>query len=243
MTFVFTLITSIFLASIAAFAAEECEVPSSLISSDSELTHATKEIRDHKRLDISVVGTGSSTLPGPDGAQFAYPARLEAALIQRLSGIEIKVVAHVQPRRTTAQMAADLKKILAADKPALVIWQAGTFDAVSGIELEEFRNSLDDGANSIEAAPADLDLMNMQYSPRTDSMLSVSAYADVMRWVAQQHGALLFDRLSIMRSWNDAGTFDLYTTTKNYDMARKVHDCIGRALASQIISATHVVTP
>ena len=82
--------------------------------------------------------------------------------------------------------------------------------------------------------------MNMQYSPRTDSILGVSAYADVMRWVAQQRGALLFDRLAIMRYWNDEGTFDLYATTKNYDMARNVHDCIGRALASQIINAAHL---
>ena len=57
--------------------------------------------------------------------------------------------------------------------------------------------------------------MNMQYSPRTESMLGVSAYADIMRWVAQQHGALLFDRLAIMRYWNDPGTFDLYAATKS----------------------------
>jgi len=50
----------------------------------------------------------------------------------------------------------------------------------------------------------------------------------------------LFDRLGIMRDWNDSGIFDLYAATKNYDMARKVHDCIGRALATQIIGAAHL---
>jgi hypothetical protein len=80
----------------------------------------------------------------------------------------------------------------------------------------------------------------MQYSPRTASMLNVAAYADVMRWVAQEHGALLFDRLAIMRYWNEEGVFDLYAATKNYDMARKVHNCIGKALAFQIIHAAHL---
>ena len=108
------------------------------------------------------------------------------------------------------------------------------------IEPEDFRGSLDQGVEQIQAANADVILMNMQYSPRTESMLDVSAYADVMRWVAQQHGAPLFDRLAIMHYWNDAGTFDLYTATKKYDMARKVHECIGRALASQIINAAHL---
>ncbi len=137
-------------------------------------------------------------------------------------------------------MTAALKKILAADKPALVIWQAGTFDAVSGIEPDEFNVSLEAGVDTIVTAGADVDLLNMQYSPRTESLLNVSAYADVMRWVAQEHGALLFDRLAIMRYWNDEGTFDLYAATKNPDMARRVHNCIGRALASQIVNAAHL---
>jgi GDSL-like Lipase/Acylhydrolase family len=224
----------------AAEPAQACEVPQSLISNDSGLTRVMNEIRDHHRLDISVVGTGSSSLPGPDGARFAYPARLQDVLRQWLPGNDIKVIAHVQSRRTAAEMTAGLKKVLADDKPVLVIWQAGTFDAVSGIEPDEFRTSLEEGVDMISAAGADIDLMNMQYSPHTVSILGVSAYADAMRWVAQQRGALLFDRLAIMRYWNDEGTFDLYAATKNYDMARRVHDCIGRALASQIINAAHL---
>jgi hypothetical protein len=43
-----------------------------------------------------------------------------------------------------------------------------------------------------------------------------------------------------MHEWNDNGTFDLYTATKNYDMARSVHECIGWVLASQIIAASHL---
>jgi hypothetical protein len=121
-----------------------------------------------------------------------------------------------------------------------VIWQTGTTDAINGVAAEDFRTSLDDGVSAIESAGANVILMNMQYSPRTDSMLDVSTLADVMRIVAQQHNALLFDRLGIMRNWNDSGTFDLYSATKNYDMARRVHDCVSRALASQIIGAGHL---
>jgi hypothetical protein len=121
-----------------------------------------------------------------------------------------------------------------------VIWQAGTADALKGVEPEEFRSSLDSGVDTIQTAGADVILMNMQYSPRTESMLDVSTYADIMHLVAQQHGALLFDRLAIMHYWNDEGTFDLYAATKDYAMARRVHDCIGRALASLIINAAQL---
>ncbi len=241
MKFIIALIAAVTLASgPAAAGAEECAVPNSLIASDHELARVMEQVKERHRLDISVIGTGSSTLSGPDGAQFAYPARLEAALTQRLPGIAVKVITHVKARQTTAEMVAGLQKILSEDKPSLVIWQAGTFDAMSGVEPDAFSNSLIAGVTAINAAGADVNLLDMQYSPRTASMLSVAAYADVMRWVAQEHGALLFDRLAIMRYWNDEGTFDLYAATRNYDMARRVHDCIGKALAVQIINAAHL---
>jgi hypothetical protein len=228
------------LAAVAEPQADACEVPESFLESEIDLARVTSEVKDKHRLDISVLGTGSSSLPGPEGAHFAYPARLEDALKQQLPGNEIKVTAHIQPKQTTANMVGSLDKILAEDHPVLVVWQAGTADAINGVETEDFRSSLEDGIEKIQNAGADVILVNMQYSPRTAAMLDVSAYADVMRRVAQQRNALLFDRLAIMQYWNDNGTFDLYAATKKYDMARQVHECIGRALASQIISTAHL---
>ena len=101
--------------------AQACDVPESLIPAASDLTRVSNEIKDRHRLDISVVGSGSSALSGPDGARFAYPAQLEQALRERLPGNEIKVTAHVPSRQTTADMAAGLPKILSDDRPALVI--------------------------------------------------------------------------------------------------------------------------
>jgi len=244
MTLIVAIVASLVLVHGAAAAetAPSCDLPEWLLPADVDLTRVTAAIKDRHQLNISVVGSASSALAGPDGARFAYPAQLEQALRERLPGNEIKVTAHIQPRQATADMAASLANIVAEDHPVLVIWQAGTVDALRGVEPEDFRNSLDQGLDAIAAGNADAILMNMQYSPRTESMLNVSAYADVMRWVAEQRDTLLFDRLAIMHYWSDEGTFDLYAATAGYAMARRVHECIGRALALQIISAGHFET-
>jgi hypothetical protein len=241
MTLIVALVASIALVHGAAAAetAPSCDVPESLLPAEIELTRVANAIKEHHRLDITVVGSASSALSGPEGARFAYPAQLELALRERLPGNEIKVTAHIQSRQPTADMAASMANIVKQDHPDLVIWQAGTVDALRGVEPEDFHNSLDQGLDAIAAGDADAILMNMQYSPRTESMLNVSAYADVMRWVAEQRNILLFDRLAIMHYWSDEGTFDLYAATAGYAMAHRVHECIGRALASQIISAGH----
>ena len=82
--------------------------------------------------------------------------------------------------------------------------------------------------------------MNLQYSPRTENMIAATPYLDSMRVVAQQHDVPLFDRFAMMRQWNDQGQFDLFSASRGPELAKQVHDCLGRALAKFVIDAAHV---
>jgi hypothetical protein len=197
-------------------------------------------VQKNKAVKIVVVGTGSSVLPGPDGSNLAYPARLEAALKARLPTVNAAVVAKVKPRQSAADMSATLEKLVTEEKPTLVVWQTGTFDALRGLDPEEFRASVSEGVETLRAAGADVILVNMQYSPRTESMIALGPYVDSMRWVAREHEVPVFDRLAVMRHWYDTGAVDLYAATKDVAVAKRVHDCIGRALASLIIDAANL---
>jgi len=146
----------------------------------------------------------------------------------------------VRTRMTAADLAQGMAKLLVDEKPNLVIWQTGTLDAIRRIEPDDFRTALDEGVETLHRGGADVILMNMQYSPRTDIMIGLGPYADNMRVVAQQHEVPLFDRLNIMRHWSDTGAFDLYAAGKDNVLAHRVHDCIGRSIASMIIDAAHL---
>jgi lysophospholipase L1-like esterase len=224
----------------AAFAAEPCDVPGYLLFGSNELKHVAEAVQKQHKLTIAVVGTGSSILAGPDGPRSAYPARLEAVLKQKLPGIDVKVVSLVRTRMTTEDLAKGMEKMLADEKPDLVIWQTGTLDAIRRVDPDEFRAALDEGVETLHKGGADVILMNMQYSPRTDIMVALGPYADNMRVVAQQHEIPLFDRLAIMRHWSDTGAFDLYAAGKDNVLAQRVHDCIGRGIAAMIIDAAHL---
>ncbi len=222
---------------------QTCEIPGYLLFSNGELKRVTAAVENEKRLRIAVVGTGSSILAGPDGPRSAYPARLEASLKQRLPSVAIKVVTLVRTRMTAADLAAGMAKLLVDEKPDLVIWQTGTLDAIRRVEPDAFRTALDDGVETLQEGGADVVLMNMQYSPRTEIMVALAPYADSMRAVAQQHEALLFDRLAIMRHWSDTGAFDLYAAGRDDVLAHRVHDCLGRGMATMIIEAAHLKAP
>jgi lysophospholipase L1-like esterase len=219
---------------------QTCEIPAYLRIANNDLKHVAEVVKKDRRLTIAVVGTGSSILAGPDGPRSAYPARLEAALKQRLPSVAVKVVTLVRTRMTAEDLARGMAKLLVDEKPDLVIWQTGTLDAIRRIEPDEFRAALEEGVETLHKGGADVILMNMQYSPRTDIMIALGPYADNMRVVAQQHEIPLFDRLAVMRHWSDTGAFDLYAAGKDNVLAQRVHDCIGRGIASMIIDAAHL---
>jgi lysophospholipase L1-like esterase len=220
-----------------------CETGKSLIPAEATLPRAAAAVAQRHSLNIVVLGTASSALPGPAGEQAAYPARLQAALAGLLPGVAVKVIPAINARQTAAEMTEQELPRIAQQKPTLVVWQTGTADAIRGIDPEEFRTTLDDGVEMLQTEGVDVVLMNMQYSPRTDSMISVTAYADNMRWVALQHDVPLFDRFALMKRWADLGTFDLYDARKNTDIAERVHDCIGRLLAGLIAGAVKQPAP
>jgi len=219
-----------------AFGADspDCAVAEHLVTTDYPLAHVAAAIDKTHQLDILVVGAGSSTLAGPGGIDLAYPARLQVILTKRWPDVKTKVATNVKSRRSAAEMAKSFDKLLMEDKPVLVIWQSGTVDAIEGVDPDDYRATLDEGVEALQTAGADVVLMNMQYSPRTESMIAIQAYADNMRLVSQQREVPLLDRFAIMRHWSEVGTFDLSAATKKLETAARIHECVAQLLADVI---------
>jgi lysophospholipase L1-like esterase len=227
-----------------ALAAEDsaCASAANFVRPSFGLPHVAVAMKN-KRMDVIVIGSASSLIAGSAGPRSSYPLRLESALTERFKGIAVKVSSYARTGQTAIAMEKGLKRILDDEKPALVIWQTGTVDAMRGIDPEDFRVAINEGVDTIRSHNADVVFMNMQYSPRTESMIPVGTYADIMLWVSLQHRVQLFDRFAIMRQWHELGTFDLAAVGKNVNLAERVHGCIGQLLADLIIESVGLEKP
>lgn len=221
-------------------APQTCDVPESLLSTESALNKVADAVRANRPLDILVIGSRSSTIVSSDSS--AYPARLQAALKEKLPQATVNLAVDIEVKKTAEEVVSGFAKLLEGKKPTLVIWQTGTVDAMRSVDPEEFRSALDEGVAALQNAGADVILINPQYSPRTETMISVPAYLDNMRVVALQHDIPLFDRFAIMHQWNDQGDFDLFSAAHGIDLAKRVHDCLGRALSKFVVDAAHLGT-
>jgi ABC-type amino acid transport substrate-binding protein len=215
-----------------------CEVPDYLLASESTLPKVADAIKGGRSLDILVVGSRSSTINASESS--AYPARLQTMLKEKLPSIKVNVSVELQAKKTAEEVAAGLVKLVGDKKPTLVIWQTGTVDAMRSVDPDDFRAAVDQGIAALQNAGTDVILMNLQYSPRTETMISAPPYLDNIRVVAQQHDIPLFDRFAIMRNWNDEGDFDLFSASPGIELAKRVHDCLGSALSKFVIGAARL---
>ncbi len=178
-------------------APESCEVPAYLLTTESPLPKVADAVKSGHPLDILVVGSRSSTINTSEAS--AYPARLQAALKEKLPSTAVNVSVEIQAKKTAEEVASSLVKLVEDKKPTLVVWQTGTVDAMRSVDPDDFRAAVDEGVAALQKAGADVVLMNLQYSPRTETMISAPPYLDNMRVVAQQHDVPLFDRFAIMQ--------------------------------------------
>jgi lysophospholipase L1-like esterase len=243
-------VLAVFLAAFAARAEDApaepaapaaCDIPDYFLAGETALPKVAEAIKTGGPLNILLVGSRSSTInvPAANADAAAYPGQMQAALKEKLPAIQVNLSVEIQPKKTAAEAASELARLVEAKKPTLVIWQTGTVDAMRSVDPDDFRTAVNDGVTALRDSGADAILINPQYSPRTESMISASAYLDNMRVVAQEHDVPLFDRFALMQKWSEDGEFDLFAPVHGAELARKVHGCLGRALSQFIIAAAH----
>ena len=71
----------------ASAAPAACELPSYLLTSESQLPKVADAVKAGKPLEILVIGSRSTTIPSSESS--SYPARLEAILKEKLPPSEV----------------------------------------------------------------------------------------------------------------------------------------------------------
>ncbi|MBV8535735.1 MAG: hypothetical protein JO128_09090, partial [Alphaproteobacteria bacterium] len=184
-----------------------CRVSDDLISDASPLPHSRQMLKTEHRLKIVALGSSSTLGLGATDSQAAWPARLQAVLGQELPGADVRVVNRGIARQSAQQMLERLDSDVLAEKPALVIWETGTAEAVRGTDVDEFVDALMTGVDRLDAAGIDVILMDTQYSRGTAEIINFDPYIAAIDQVAVTRGLSRFPRYAVMRYWVDNDQF------------------------------------
>jgi hypothetical protein len=214
----------------------ECPVPEGFYTFEPPLTKTAKAFAGRREVVIVALGGASTMGVAAGGLEFAWPARLASALAEKFPSTRTKVINLAVARQTAKRAAERLDHDVLPLKPTLVIWETGTMEAVRGTDIDEFRQTIQNGIDKLRAAGAEVVLMNMQFSRASDAVIHFEPYLAAMRELADINDVPLFRRHAIMRHWAESGALDLRAGDgeKGRELAAKLYGCIGQAMADLV---------
>ncbi|CAO3446136.1 hypothetical protein [Azospirillum largimobile] len=214
-----------------------CSVPDTVLAPGEGLPRVSAQLAAGQPLSVLIVHSAKqASKPGIVG----YPARLEEELKLRLSGraqrTTVRTTVLSLPGEPAPAMVAPLAQAVDDQRPALVVWQTGTVDAMRNLDPEGFGTALQAGIAEVQRRGADIVIMDMQYSMHTAQLIDFAPYVSYMSWLAQSSDIFHFPRYDIMRHWVEDGRVDFAdegdeAKRRSYDF---VHRCIGQLLAESI---------
>jgi lysophospholipase L1-like esterase len=212
---------------------KNCQVAPWVSETNVQLPYAMRRMTREKQVKIVALGSSSTKGSGGSGPGAAWPAQLEAALAKHLPGVAVTVVNKAELRQSVPDMLARIDNEVLAEKPSLVIWEAGTNEAVRGADIDLMIHDLLAGIDRIAESRMDVMLMDMQYARNTARIINFQPYVDALGRVGVMRDIFVFPRYEIMRDWveNAQVSFEGQSQGDAVKTADHVYACLAKFLA------------
>ena len=204
------------------------------------LPHAAKKLAAGQPVVIIAFGSSSTQGYGSSSPEFTYPNRLATQLRRQYPGADITVINSGRGGEDAPEMMKRLQTSVIDAHPDLVIWQVGTNAVLRNLDPTETANLVEDGVARIQAAGADLVLVDLQYSPRvTEHPESASRMVKLLSRIAELRHVGIFPRFEIMRDWHErqALPIDSFVIADGLHMNDWGYACFAQLLGDDIIKS------
>jgi len=222
------------------FSRVPCLPPRGGAKSLGSLSHVASKLASGDPVVIIAFGSSSTQGYGTTSPEFTYPNRLAAQLHRHYPGADITVTNAGKGGEDAPEMMKRLQDEVIDRKPDLVIWQVGTNAVLRNLDPGETAKLVEDGVTRIQAAGADLVLVDPQYSPRvTERAESASQMIKLLGKVADLRHVGIFPRFEVMREWheNQALPIDSFVIADGLHMNDWGYACFAQLLGDDIIKS------
>ena len=217
-----------------------CLPPKDGARSMGSLPHVAGKLAAGQPVVIIAFGSSSTVGVGTTAPEFTYPNRLAAQLQRQYPGADITVVNRGRNGEDAPEMLKRLQSAVLDLHPDLVIWQVGTNAVLRKLDPDETGHLVDEGVAQIQAAGADLVLVDPQYSPRvTERVDDANKMVKLLGKIAQIRHVSFFPRFSVMRDWHEkqALPMDTFVVADGLHMNDWGYACFAQLLGDDIIKS------
>jgi lysophospholipase L1-like esterase len=222
------------------FSRVPCLPPKGGAKSMGSLPHVASKLASGEPVVIVAFGSSSTSGYGTTSPEFTYPNRLAAQLHRQYPTADITVVNRGQGGEDAPEMMKRLQVAVLDLKPDLVIWQVGTNAVLRNLDPTETADLVEQGTERIQAAGADLVLVDPQYSPKVNERAeSASQMVKLLSKVAELRHVGFFPRFEVMREWHEkqALPIDSFVIADGLHMNDWGYACFAQLLGDDIIKS------
>jgi lysophospholipase L1-like esterase len=222
------------------FSRVPCLPPKGGAKSMGSLPHVASKLAAGEPVVIIAFGSSSTSGYGTTSPEFTYPNRLAAQLHRQYPSADITVINRGQGGEDAPEMMKRLQVAVLDMKPDLVIWQVGTNAVLRNLDPTETAKLVEEGVARIQAAGADLVLVDPQYSPKINERAeSAGKMVKLLSKVAELRHVGFFPRFEVMREWheNQALPIDSFVIADGLHMNDWGYACFAQLLGDDIIKS------
>jgi acyl-CoA thioesterase-1 len=219
------------------------------LSSQTEASQTRASQTGASKPGLTILALGSGSTVGDSGAAggpalafhapgASFPFRMLEALRNMRPSDRFELTVKGGRSMTAETMLPILRQELAARHYDLVLWQTGTVEAVLGQRPDALRGVLQDGADAVATAGADLVLIDPQFSRFLRANADLNPYQTVLQQMATAAGVTLFHRFDLTQGWVTDGQIDVERVDKDQrdKTIMLLNNCLGQALAQFILT-------
>ena len=217
-----------------------CRSPKGGAKTMGSLPHVAAKLIAGKPVVIVAFGSSSTQGFGSTSPEFTYPNRLAAQLRRQYPGADITVLNRGKGGEDAPEMMKRLQTEVIDVNPDMVIWQVGTNAVLRNLDPADTAKLVEDGIARIQAAGADVVLVDPQYSPRvTEHAEGASKMVSLLGKVAEVRHIGIFPRFEVMRDWHErqAIPIDTFVIPDGLHMNDWGYACFAQLLGDDIIKS------
>ena len=215
-----------------------CTAPKGAARKMGSLPRVASKLAAGEPVTLIAFGSSSTSGYGATSPEFTYPNRLAAQLHRQYPAADITVINRGQGGEDAPEMMKRLQAAVIDMKPDLVIWQVGTNAVLRNLDPTETVRLVEEGITRIQAAGADLVLVDPQYSPRVNERAeSAGRMVKLLDKVAELRHVGIFPRFEVMRDWHEKQSIpmDNFVIADGLHMSDWGYACFAQLLGDDII--------
>jgi lysophospholipase L1-like esterase len=217
-----------------------CLPPKGISKTMGSLPHVASKLAAGQPVTIIAFGSSSTQGYGSSAPEFTYPNRLAAQLRRQYPGADIRVINRGKGGEDAPEMMKRLETEVIDAHPDLVIWQVGTNAVLRDLDPSETGKMVEDGVARIQAAGADVVLVDPQYSPRVNERAaSANKIIKLLNRIAELRHVSIFPRFEVMRDWHEKQSIPMegFVTADGLHMNDWGYACFAQLLGDDIIKS------